>query len=150
MASWKDVQSSAPEFAERVQKLFDAGTNKIIATLRADGSPRVSGIEAQFTDGELTFGSMPHARKGADLRRDPRFALHGPSPDPPADNASWAGDAKIAGRAVLAGDAPGDQGGEQYRADISEVVITHLNESATALVIETWRPDGDVRRVERA
>lgn len=150
MASWRDVQREAPEFADRVQALFDAGVNKVLATIRADGSPRVSGIEAQFTDGELTFGSMPNARKGADLQRDPRFAMHAPSPDPPADNASWAGDAKIAGRAVPAGDVPGDLEGELYRADISEVVITHLNETATALVIETWRPDGGVRRVERA
>ena len=154
MTSWGDVQREAPGFAARVQKLFDAGVNKIIATIRADGSPRVSGIEAQFTDGELTFGSMPDARKGADLRRDPRFAMHGPSPDPPADNVSWAGDAKIAGRAVPVGEVPddqdGDQEGQQYRADISEVVITHLNESATKLVIETWRPGGGVRRVERA
>jgi hypothetical protein len=108
MTSWQDVQRDAPEFADRVRQVFDAGVNKVLATLRADGSPRVSGIEAQFTDGELTFGSMPNARKGADLRRDPRFALHAPSPDPPADNASWAGDAKIAGRAVPVGDVPGD------------------------------------------
>jgi hypothetical protein len=150
MTSWGDVQRDAPEFAARVRALFDAGVNKILATLRADGSPRVSGIEAQFTDGELTFGSMPDARKGADLRRDPRFAMHAPSPDPPADHAAWAGDAKIAGRAVPVADVPDDQEGELYRADISEVVLTHLNESATRLVIETWRPDGGVRRVERA
>ncbi|WP_214407967.1 pyridoxamine 5'-phosphate oxidase family protein [Pseudonocardia lacus] len=149
MATWKDVEDAEPEFAERVRKIFDAGENKIIATIRADGSPRVSGIEAQFRDGELTFGSMPNARKGADLRRDPRFALHAPSPDPPADRTTWAGDAKLSGRAVRVGPLTEGPDGELFRADIDEVVVTRLNDSATMLVIESWRPGGRLRRVER-
>ena len=82
MATWRDVERSEPEFAQRVRRLFDAHRHKTMATLRADGSPRISGIEATFDDGELTFGSMAHARKGADLRRDPRFALHSATVDP--------------------------------------------------------------------
>ena len=93
-------------FAARVRRLFEAGRHKTIATLRADGSPRISGIECEFADGQLRFGSMPGARKGADLRRDPRFALHGPVFHPEEGNeAGWPGEAKIAGRAVLAGPA---------------------------------------------
>ena len=104
MAAWKDVEQAEPEFAARVRRLFDAGRHKTIATLRADGSPRISGIECEFADGELRFGSMPGARKGADLRRDPRFALHGPSSHPQqGQEAEWPGEAKIAGQAVLAG-----------------------------------------------
>jgi hypothetical protein len=99
MTAWKDIEAAEPEFAARVRKIFDAHKHKTIAALRADGGPRISGIEAQFADGELTFGSMPGARKGADLRRDPRFALHSASLDPPeGDEAAWPGDAKIAGR----------------------------------------------------
>jgi hypothetical protein len=151
VATWKDVESSEPEFAERVRRVFDAHVNKIIATVRADGSPRVSGIEAQFADGELSFGSMPGARKGADLRRDPRFALHSASPDPPADNqASWPGDAKISGRAVYGGPVDGEQPGDRFTADIRSVVLTRLNDTASALVIESWQPGGGLRRVERA
>ena len=66
MATWRDVEKAEPEFAARVQRLFDAGRHKTIATLRADGSPRISGIECEFNDGELRFGSMTGARKGAD------------------------------------------------------------------------------------
>ncbi len=47
------MEQAEPEFAERVRRLFDAGRHKTIATLRADGSPRISGIECEFTDGEL-------------------------------------------------------------------------------------------------
>src|SRR5271166_7049337 len=104
MPAWKAVEQAEPAFAERVRWPFDAGRHKTIATLRADGSPRISGIECGFADGELRFGSMPGARKGADLRRDPRFALHGPTFHPEAGKeAEWPGEAKIAGRAVLTG-----------------------------------------------
>lgn len=151
MTAWKDVEHSAPEFADRVRRIFDAHKHKTIATLRADGSPRISGIEAEFADGELTFGSMPNARKGADLHRDPRFALHSATVDPPAGNdAGWTGDAKVAGRAVPAGEVRGAPSGEMFRADLDEVVLTGLNADATALVVETWRPDTGLRRVERA
>jgi hypothetical protein len=151
MASWKDVEDAEPEFAARVRRLFDAHKHKTIATLRADGAPRLSGIEAEFGSGELTFGSMPGARKGADLHRDPRFALHSATVDPPdGDPAGWSGDAKVAGRAVPAGDLDGDTDGELFRVDIEEVVVTRLNETATALVIESWRPGRGLRRVERA
>jgi hypothetical protein len=151
MAIWKDVEHTEPEFAARVRKIFDAHKHKTIATLRADGSPRISGIEAQFADGELTFGSMPGARKGTDLRRDPRFALHSASVDPPEGNeAAWAGDAKIAGRAVHAGDVDGDMPGDLFRVEVDEVVVTGLNETATGLVIETWTPASGLRRIERA
>jgi hypothetical protein len=151
MASWKDVEDAEPEFAARVRRLFDAHKHKTIATLRADGAPRLSGIEAEFESGELTFGSMPGARKGADLHRDPRFALHSATVDPPdGDPAGWPGDAKLAGRAVPTGDLEGDTDGESFRVDIEEVVVTRLNETATALVIESWRPGRGLRRVERA
>ncbi|GAA1315867.1 pyridoxamine 5'-phosphate oxidase family protein [Pseudonocardia xinjiangensis] len=151
MATWNDIETAEPEFAARVRGLFDAHKHKTIATLRADGSPRISGIEAEFADGELTFGSMPGARKGADLRRDPRFALHSASVDPPEGNESaWAGDAKVAGRAVFAGPLDGDVSGDLFRTDLEEVVVIGLNPDATALVIETWTPSGGLHRVERA
>jgi len=150
MTAWRDVEQAEPEFARRVRELFDARKHKTIATVRADGSPRISGIEASFEDGELVFGSMPNARKGADLRRDPRFALHSPTVDPVDDSpAQWPGEAKISGRAILRGPIPGVEG-DQFRADITEVVHTHLNEQGTMLVVEWWTPTHGLRRVERA
>jgi hypothetical protein len=144
------VEQAEPEFAARVRRLFSAGTHKTIATLRADGSPRISGIECEFAEGELTFGSMPGARKGADLKRDPRFALHGPTIHPEeGKEAEWPGEAKIAGRAVPAGPAGGEADGDLFQADICEVVATHLNPEATLLVIESWAPGRGLRVVER-
>src|ERR1700751_2490251 len=122
MAAWKDVERAEPEFGARVRRLLDGGRHKTIATLRADGSPRISGIECEFADGELTFGSMTGARKGADLRRDPRFALHGPAFHPQeGKEAEWPGEAKIAGRAAPAGPIGEGPDGDLFLADLSEV-----------------------------
>ncbi len=150
MVTWKQVEDAEPAFAARARRLLDAHKHKTIATLRADGSPRISGIECEFADGELTFGSMTGARKGADLRRDPRFALHSASIAPPeGEEAAWSGDAKVAGRAVPAGAVDGPADGERFRADITEVVITGLNGTATLLRVETWIPGRGLRVVER-
>lgn len=152
--SWAEIEQAEPDFAARVRSLFDAGRHKTIATLRADGSPRISGIECEFVDGELRFGSMTGARKGADLRRDPRFALHGPTFHPEeGKEAEWPGEAKIAGRAVPAGPITSEEGGQQegemFVADIDEVVVTGLDPAATMLVVESWTPARGLRRVER-
>src|SRR4030095_15707545 len=144
MAAWQDVERAEPEFAQRVRALFDAHRHKTIATVRADGSPRISGIEAVFEHGELVVGSMPNARKGADLRRDPRFALHSATVDPvEGSEAQWPGEAKISGRMIAgrtsaAGPITEGPDGARFHADIATVVHTHLNDEATTLVVEWW------------
>jgi hypothetical protein len=149
VTAWREVEKAEPEFAQRVQALFDAHRHKTIATVRADGSPRISGIETVFEDGELVFGSMASARKGADLRRDPRFALHSATVDPvEGSEAQWPGEAKISGRAV-AGPLTADQDGDRFLADIAQVVHTHLDPQATRLVIEWWTPAGGLQKSER-
>jgi hypothetical protein len=150
MTSWGEFAQREPEFAARVRALFDAHKHKTLATLRADGAPRISGIETAFADGELTFSSMPHARKGADLRRDPRFVVHSATIDPiEGQAAQWPGEAKIAGRAVTVATEEDATGADSFTADITEVVHTHLNPEATLLVIEWWTPDRGIQRVER-
>jgi hypothetical protein len=129
MASWEEIETDAPEFAGRVRELFQARKHKTMATLRGDGSPRISGIETQFGE-QVTFGSMAGSRKSVDLQRDSRVALHSPSVDPPEDDpGAWVGEAKIAGCAVPTPDG--------FRVDIAEVVLTYL---AGGLVVESWHP----------
>jgi hypothetical protein len=155
MPSWKAIEQAEPEFALRVRRLMEAGRHKTIATLRSDGSPRISGIECEFTDTDLRFGSMPGARKGADLERDARFAIHGPTFHPEVGKEKdWPGEAKIAGRAIL--DSPvvtdkvsDEPDGDMFIADISEIVITALNAEGTKLVVESWTPDRGQQRIER-
>lgn len=152
MAAWSEIVAAAPELAAAVQARFEAGRHKTIATLRADGSPRISGIECEFVDGQLRFGSMEGARKLADLLRDPRFALHGPTVHPvEGEEAAWPGEVKVAGtaRRIVAENA-GEGEGVQFVADITEVVHTHLDDAATMLIVEWWTPTGGVQRAERA
>jgi Pyridoxamine 5'-phosphate oxidase len=160
MATWERFSASAPELAGRVQAAFDAHKHKLLATLRRDGSPRISGIEATFADGQLWLGMMPGSRKALDLLRDPRLALHSASLDPPEDPAAWAGDAKLAGRAVPVQDpvmleklGAGDQGeGEAahlFRVDVGEVVHTRVGDPPDHLVIDLWQEGRGLRRMRR-
>jgi hypothetical protein len=142
MPSWSEFESGAPALAERVRALLDAHTHQTLATLRADGSPRISGTESEIRDGELWIGSMWRALKARDLQRDPRFALHSGSDDPP----DWTGDAKLAGVAEEVGSGTS----HRFRLDLREVSTVGLNESRDGLVIEVWTPDGGVRTIERA
>ena len=156
MARWAEIAAAEPEFAARVQELFDAHRHKVLATLRRDGSPRVSGIEVAFSDGEVWIGSMPGSRKAADLARDPRLALHCTSDDPPADPTTWAGDAKLAGRAVVVDDPQrlksmsdgGDGSGVLYQIDITEAVLTGMGDPPDHLLVQVWTPDHGLRQLK--
>jgi len=101
---------------------------------------------------------MPNARKALDLRRDPRFALHSASADPPG----WDGDAKLSGQVEEITDAerrmavfgthgsdPPSSDAHLFRADIEEAVLVGLNDARDRLVIELWRPGQEIRRIER-
>jgi Pyridoxamine 5'-phosphate oxidase len=155
MASWSEVEAEAPELAALARRYLDLNPHKVLATLRRDGSPRVSGTEVRFHDGELWLGSMPHALKARDLQRDPRFALHG---GPVSPEAGWDGDAKLAGRAEEIPD-PGRREavlGKRYRdshlfrADVTEVSVVRLaGDPPDHLVIEAWHAGRGVSRRER-
>jgi hypothetical protein len=173
MARWSEIVSETPEFAAAVQARFDAHRHKTLATLRADGSPRISGIEAGFVDGDLWLGMMPDSRKALDLRRDPRLALHSGSPDPSGENPSeWVGDAKLAGRAVEITDpkeanavmrrlnpppegAPDDAesptvGGHIFYVDITEMVLNRIGDPPDHMLIQMWHEGRGLRTVKRA
>jgi Pyridoxamine 5'-phosphate oxidase len=156
MASWSEIEAEAPELAARARGFLDAFVHKTLATLRRDGSPRISGSEVIFAEGELWLGSMWHSLKALDLRRDPRFALHSGSPDP---DAGWHGDAKLAGRAeefddeerkerIFAGKG-GPGPAHLFRCDIAELVTVTLAEPPTHLVIESWHEGRGVTVRER-
>jgi Pyridoxamine 5'-phosphate oxidase len=158
MASWAEIESAEPELAADAKGLMDQRVHKTLATIRPDGSPRVSGMEARFIDGELAFGSMPNSPKVRDLAADPRFALHSGSHEPDI----WVGDAKFAGTVIEVTDAeikqaykdaagtapPGDY--HLYRTDITEVVTIRLGEPADHLVITRWTPRTGVHTSKRS
>ena len=109
MASFADVENAEPDLAHRVRAILSSTTNAVLGTIRRDGSPRLSGADPYFYDGQLRIWSMPRARKGQDLRRDPRVAVHSIPWDSRRlrDGAAEVGeaDAKVSGTAVLVTDA---------------------------------------------
>jgi Pyridoxamine 5'-phosphate oxidase len=156
MPSWSEFEAEAPALAERVRARLDAHKHKTLATVRRDGSPRISGTEAAFADGELWIGSMWQARKAHDLQRDPRFALHSGSDEPE----SWTGDAKLAGIAeeitdpdrvqeINGANAPPGPS-HLFRLDLREVSTVSLDDERKALVIEVWTPGAGVRTIKRS
>jgi hypothetical protein len=156
MPSWSEFEAAAPQLAERVRARLDAHTHKTLATIRRDGSPRISGTETTLRDGELWIGSMWQARKAHDLQRDPRFALHSGSDEP----SEWKGDAKLAGVAeeitdpdrvaAINGDSAPSGPSHLFRLDLREVSTVALDETGKAIEIEVWTPAGGVRRIRRS
>ena len=148
MPSWGDFEAASPDFAARVRALLGSRKHLTMATVRRDGSPRISGTEIEFTEeGQLRIGSMPNAVKALDLRRDPRIAIHGPTEDPPPDDPKgWSGEAKVSGTVTEV-----DSGSEAHRflIDLQSAVITHLNPVGDRLVVESWTPDRGYRSMER-
>jgi len=159
VTTWGDLEQEQPDLARRVQQRFDDTGLALVGTLRADGSPRVSGWEPLFHGGQIWLGSMPGSRKNADLRRDPRIALHNATSDKDAK----AGDAKIAGVAVEVTDeatkaayarACKEATGfdvptpfELFRVEPTEVSM--LQPDDEHLVIEWWRPGEPLHRRDR-
>ena len=155
--NWAAFEAEAPQLAAFVRQRIEAHRHRIMATLRADGSPRISGIEVTISGGELWIGGLHGSRKFDDLRRDPRVAIHSGSDDPPG----FRGDARLSGRAVQVDDdtlktaflaaAGGGPPGpfELFRLDIGEVSTVREADTHDHLVIELWRPGEPQRRFER-
>jgi pyridoxamine 5'-phosphate oxidase-like protein len=162
MATWQEVEAAVPDLAATVHAAFEAHKHKVLATLRADGSPRVSGNEVTFKDGEAWLGMMHGSVKAHDLLRDPRLALHSAT----VDAELKLGDAKLSGRAVeetdaetkrrFGSDAAEEHEGQEppedyhlFRVDISEVSIVRIGDPPDHLLIESWSPAAGYRRTER-
>jgi hypothetical protein len=156
VSSWREVESQAPQLSALARERFEAHKHLTLATLRRDGSPRISGSEILFAEGELWFGSMPNAVKALDLQRDPRFALHSGSDDP---DKGWKGDAKLAGRAeeidddarksAVVGDNAPPGPLHLFRGDVTELVVVRLGDPADHLVIESWHEGRGLSSIRR-
>ena len=152
MAGWTRFEQQAPEVAEAARVAFTRRVHHMLATVRRDGAPRVSGTEVIWARGDLWLGSMWESPKARDLRRDPRYALHSGSDDPP----NWEGDAKVAGTAEEVTDPDvfaAVQGTldpqpparfHLFRLHIDEAITLRLNEAKDMMVATRWTPDGGV------
>lgn len=156
MATWAEFAAEQPDLAAFVQGRFAADRHALIATLRKDGSPRISGVEPDFLRGDLWVGMMPDSLKSLDLRRDPRFALHSQTT---TASMTEAGDAKVAGTAEFWTDQEEylkdlyERTGwkpdalDLFRMDVTEVVS--LTVEGDGMVVLSWHEGRGVRRVAK-
>lgn len=153
-ATWQQFAVAAPELATTVRAGFGAAKHHVLATLRRDGSPRVSGTEVQFHGPDVVVGMMHGSAKARDLQRDGRFALHAN----PGDGSMTGGDAKVAGEAREVTDAAMLRDYADaveppppfhlFRLLLTQVVVTSVQDDR--LVVVTWHRDRGIRRTERA
>jgi hypothetical protein len=167
MATWTTFATEAPEMAALAERRFTATGLALLATLRADGFPRISplepmvaGDELVLRDGYMVLGMMPLSTKALDLRRDPRMALHAATVDKMVSE----GDAKLWGNGVEVTDdgalgeladlherltgyhlEPGDF--HMFQADLLGVSTVRIE--GGAMFVDTWTPGTEPRTVKK-
>ena len=115
-----------------------------LATLRADGRPRIGPVEAHVWEGQLLIGVMPRSLRARDLARDPRCtfqsAVAGPDSGEP--------ELKLYCRAVGAeGEPPGawwaGRAAEEVRVfalEIEEAALVEWYLAKGEMTVTSWSP----------
>jgi pyridoxamine 5'-phosphate oxidase-like protein len=103
MASWSEFAAAEPELASAIRALlqqYGPGMG-YLATVRADGGPRVHPVSPVLTDDAL-YCFVVDSAKRHDLERDGRYALHSYPPEESDDEAYVTGRAHpVTDRAVI-------------------------------------------------
>lgn len=147
--TWADFERAEPGLAALVQERFESHRHAVMATLRSDGAPRLSGMETPIRDGHLWLAMDTVSRKTSDLRRDPRFSIHSA-----LDGEDLLlGDARVEGQARAAPDEDMALFIEGHRfaiedpstmalftADVTRVILTRVEDRS--LMVVAWTPDG--------
>jgi len=118
---WANFEAAAPLLAAQGRELIERFRFVLVGTIRRDGTPRISPVEAHFVAGHMMLVMIPGTLKARDLLRDPRIPLNSPITHPDDPNSEF----KVRGRVV-------------------EIQDPTLQE-ATAETIEAasgWRPPG--------
>ncbi len=141
--SWEQLSTDAPELAAAIEQRLGANVHHILATIQADGSPRLSGTEIEITPIQLRLGMMPNSHKLDDVNRDPRVAIHTAPLDPDLAD----GDAKLAG-SLRADGATQGQPGHAFVFDFHTASLVRVVGEQLEFTIWT-RKDG-VRTIRRS
>lgn len=161
MRTWSEFTAEAPRIAEIfVRRHAAAGKLCLLATLRADGSPRISPIEPRVFEDRLWMIGMPDTTKFRDLHRDPRFCVHTAT----VDSHVTEGDAKLWGEVAdvrdpalherFAQDLYADIGLDLRGQTFDHFYEAHLTSGAAVEMVDghmevtVWKP-GEGERVVR-
>ncbi len=154
MASWAEFTADAPDLAAAGMRLamirdptapVECGL-AYLATVKADGSPRIHPISPALHEDHLYAFILAESPKLRDLQRDGRFALHAwpaPFPEEGFDDSEWylegraeAVDNELTQQAIaaLVGEKP--DAGTAFRLDMQRVLYKHRPDGT--IVYERW------------
>jgi Pyridoxamine 5'-phosphate oxidase len=156
--TWHELELAAPEIASLGKERLEQTRVALLATLRPDGSPRISPIEPYFARGHLLMGAMAWTLKARDLVRDPRCTLHSTVSGPDTGE----GELKLYGRAIDADDelrAACDDGWWTGRPResarvvslaIDEAVFVSWNYEGGEMIVRHWSRESGLRTTRRS
>ncbi len=137
MATWSELSTLAPEIAATGQALLDKHGLAYVATVRADGSPRVHPVCPFVIDGRLIVATQRTSPKAQDQLRDGRYVLH---LLPGANDDEF----RIHGRARLIGDGPQREqilrDGPRYVKSGDYIFEYDITEAASAYWVNVGQP----------
>lgn len=151
--NWTQFSQAAPELARLFRERLDKSGLALIGTIRKDGTPRISPLEAGVFEDHLLLGMMWQSKKALDLLRDPRCLVHSVV----SNKDGTEGEVKLRGRAVdvtdkglrersaqHSFDTTGWRPEEPYHLfwlDIEQAAYIKFSESGDQ-TIKTWRAGG--------
>jgi hypothetical protein len=155
---WRDLELVAPEIAQPGKARLQEVRVAFLATLRKDGSPRISPVEPYFAEGHLLFGAMAWTLKVRDLERDARCSLHSAITGPNERE----GELKLYGRAIEADDevraASTDGWWTEEPSESARVFSLSIEEAAFVtwdyergeMTLRRWSPRIGLRTTQRS
>lgn len=96
MFQWANFEVAAPTLAAQGRELIEHFRFVLVGTIRRDGTPRISPVEARLVRGQLMLVMIPGTLKARDLLRDPRILVNSPITHPGDPNREF----KLRGRVV--------------------------------------------------
>jgi Pyridoxamine 5'-phosphate oxidase len=155
--NWGELEAAAPEIAKVGRRRLEEARVALLATLRKDGSPRISPVEPYIAEGHLLFGAMSWSSKTRDLQRDARCVLHTAVTGPD----TGAPELKLHGRALETGDELRDATDGWWRdhprstatvfaLDIGEAVLISWDLEGGEMTVRRWSPGQGLRETTRS
>lgn len=151
--NWTAFTQAAPKLAALFRERLDKTGLALIGTIRKDGTPRISPLEADVFEHHLLLGMMWQSKKALDLLRDPRCLVHSVV----SNKDGTEGEVKLRGRAIDVTDkglrersaqhtfdTTGWRPEEPYHLfclDIEDAAFIQFSGNGDQ-TIKTWRADG--------
>jgi hypothetical protein len=150
---WSELADAQPRLAGLGrERLLDRGV-VLVATIRADGTPRLSPVEPFVLDGALWLSMLWGSTKAVDLQRDPRILVHSVI----TSRNGGEGEFKIRGRALAEHDVgvqhryaaalaaaldwnPGPGRFHLFAVDIEQVAFIRYDEPTGDQHVAMWPP----------